>query len=274
MMRRRLEVNEEDDIPIRIDEKPENPRPSCYVLARFYDSSVVDPNKKNLSPLARGELEITATGHAEFLDDRRLAVETLGRGYAWLDTGTHDSLLDASNYIATIERLYGQKIACIGADRLAPAVDRRHEIGKFGRAVDVLRLRRVSYALIEQSSAFDAGHATRTSRSSIDRAAVISRRTGHFFNPVEPRYREAGIELTSHRNFSRSTKNTLRACISSCQDPKVNKIVCPAAFTTSSSTYAKAAAHGSGMGQHRLGWRYTKAGLRATARFLPTDFVS
>ena len=102
----------EDDVPIRIDEKPANPTSNLAVTGLyFYDSSVID-RTRNLEPSARGELEITAINNS-YLDDRHLAVETLGRGYAWLDTGTHDSLLDASNYIATIERRQGQKIACI-----------------------------------------------------------------------------------------------------------------------------------------------------------------
>ena len=106
-----VQVNE-DDIPIRIDEKPEIPTSDLAVTGLyFYDSSVID-RTRNIEPSARGELEITAINNS-YLDDRRLAVETLGRGYAWLDTGTHDSLLDASNYIATIERRQGQKIACI-----------------------------------------------------------------------------------------------------------------------------------------------------------------
>ena len=102
----------EDNVPVRIDEKPANPTSNLAVTGLyFYDSSVID-RTRNLEPSARGELEITAINNS-YLDDRHLAVETLGRGYAWLDTGTHDSLLDASNYIATIERRQGQKIACI-----------------------------------------------------------------------------------------------------------------------------------------------------------------
>lgn len=97
---------------VEIEEKPDRPKTNLAVTGLyFYDASVVE-RVRGLSPSARGELEITALNN-DYLRDGNLKVEPLGRGFAWLDTGTHDSLLDASNYIATIERRQGQKIACI-----------------------------------------------------------------------------------------------------------------------------------------------------------------
>ena len=101
-----------DGNAVDIIEKPAEPRTNLAVTGLyFYDSSVVD-RAKTLVPSERGELEITAINNS-YLKSDLLKVEPLGRGFAWLDTGTHDSLLDASNYIATIERRQGQKIACI-----------------------------------------------------------------------------------------------------------------------------------------------------------------
>jgi len=100
------------DRAVEIEEKPMNPKTNLAVTGLyFYDTSVVE-RVRTLIPSERGELEITALNN-DYLRDGSLKVEPLGRGFAWLDTGTHDSLLDASNYIATIERRQGQKIACI-----------------------------------------------------------------------------------------------------------------------------------------------------------------
>jgi glucose-1-phosphate thymidylyltransferase len=95
-----------------IEEKPDHPKSNLAVTGLyFYDSDIVDI-ANGLTPSARGEIEITDVNNV-YLKRGNLTVETLSRGYAWFDTGTHDSLLDANNYIATIERRQGHKIACL-----------------------------------------------------------------------------------------------------------------------------------------------------------------
>ena len=106
-----VEFNSKEDV-ISIEEKPKNPKSNYAIVGLyFYKNDVIDI-AKNVKPSSRGELEITSVNN-EYLKQNRLGVELMSRGYAWLDTGTHDSLLEASNFIKTIESRQGLKVSCI-----------------------------------------------------------------------------------------------------------------------------------------------------------------
>jgi glucose-1-phosphate thymidylyltransferase len=97
---------------LSLEEKPSEPKSNYAVTGLYFYSNDVVEKSKNLKPSKRGELEITDLNRI-YLEEDRLSLKMMGRGMAWLDTGTHDSLLEASNFIATIENRQGLKVACL-----------------------------------------------------------------------------------------------------------------------------------------------------------------
>ena len=97
---------------LNIEEKPQNPKSNYAVVGLYFYPNEVVEVARNIQPSARGEYEIT-TVNQKFLESAKLKVQTLGRGFAWLDTGTHDSLSEASTYIEVLEKRQGLKVACL-----------------------------------------------------------------------------------------------------------------------------------------------------------------
>ncbi len=121
---------------INLEEKPAVPKSSYAVTGLYFYDSHVAELARQLRPSARGELEITDLNRL-YLEQRKLHVEIMGRGYAWLDTGTHESVLEAGQFIATIERRQGLKVACL------------EEIAYRNRWIDAAQLEKLAQALMK-----------------------------------------------------------------------------------------------------------------------------
>ncbi len=120
---------------ISIEEKPQNPKSNYAVVGLyFYPNSVVNV-AKTITPSDRGELEIT-TVNQQYLKNKSLRVELMGRGYAWLDTGTHESLLDAGMFIETIEKRQGLKVACLEEIAFQRGYIDKNKLMELGKAMD------------------------------------------------------------------------------------------------------------------------------------------
>ena len=146
---------DEEGRALSIEEKPSDPASNYAVTGLyFYDADVVDI-AKGLEPSARGELEITDVNR-HYLQAERLQVETMGRGMAWLDTGTHDSLLQAANFVQTIEARQGLKISCPEEIAWRQGWIGAEEVERIGRAMDNNDYGQYLLGLLRQSPSHDS----------------------------------------------------------------------------------------------------------------------
>ena len=134
---------------IGVEEKPAVPRSNYAITGLYFFDAEVSDIASQLTPSARGELEITDVISA-YLTRGTLQIELLGRGFAWLDTGTVESLLEASSYVETLEKRQGLKVGGAGRGRVASGVDRRRRVAGAGRCARTQRLRRVPARAAQQ----------------------------------------------------------------------------------------------------------------------------
>jgi glucose-1-phosphate thymidylyltransferase len=125
---------DQDGIVTSIEEKPQKPKSNYAVVGLYFYTNEVVEILKNIQPSDRGELEIT-TVNQKFLQNGDLKVQLMGRGFAWFDTGTHDSLMEAGQFIETIEKRQGLKVACL------------EEIAFYMRYIDIQQLRKLAEPL-------------------------------------------------------------------------------------------------------------------------------
>jgi len=120
---------------VSLEEKPEKPKSNYAIPGLYYYDNTVVEKAKNLKPSARGELEITDL-NKEYLKENKLRVELFGRGFAWLDTGTHQSLLEASNYVETIQKRQGFYISCVEEIAYRMGYINKEQLIKLGKEME------------------------------------------------------------------------------------------------------------------------------------------
>lgn len=129
-----VEFDDQNNV-VSLEEKPEKPKSNYAIPGLYYYDNTVVEKAKNLKPSARGELEITDLNR-EYLKENKLKVELFGRGFAWLDTGTHQTLLEAANYVETIQKRQGFYISCIEEIAYRMGYINREQLIKLGKVME------------------------------------------------------------------------------------------------------------------------------------------